>query len=240
MAEFSSFQHTFASPFGIGVQYGRYPELRSWEAGGYNPDVGTSFETIWDGSNTYTYPSAATTMNVVAQATVPATDNGVQVTIVGLDADYNEITETVTLGDDSAGGTATTQEFLRINRAYVSNGTAPTDDITIEQGGTVYSQITFPYNISQQAVYTVPAGKRGYLMYASLSLEKQKEVVAKFMTRQQGGILITGGIIGATGDYQREWIFPPVLKPKTDIEIRAKAGATTSISASMQILLETL
>lgn len=238
MAEFSSFQHSFSAPFGIGVQYGRYRELRSWEAVGYNADVGTSFETIWDGSNTYTYPSTAKTMNVVAAA--GGTDDGVQVTIIGLDSDYNEITETVTLGDDSGGGTATTNSFLRINRAFVSNGQAPTNNITIQQDATVYARITFPYNTTQQAVYTVPAGKRAYLMYASISLEKQKEVVAKFMTRQPGGVFITGGIIGATGSYQRHWVLPPVLKPKTDIEIRAKAGATTSISASMQLLLETL
>lgn len=235
---FGSLQDTNSFPFGLVVKSGQYQNLGAWEAVGYNADVGSSFETIWDGSNIYTYPSAATTMNVVAQAVSPATDNGVEVTIIGLDASYNEITETVTLGDDSTGGTSTTQEFLRINRAYVSNGSAPTDDITIEQDGTVYAQITYPYNITQQAVYTVPAGKRGYLVYASISLEKQKEVVAKFMTRIPGGILVTGGIIGTTGSYQRHWVLPPVLEEKTDIEIRAKAGATTSISGSLQVLLE--
>lgn len=229
-------QNTFAWDYGLLVARGNVPRCSAVQQTGYNADVSSNFETIWDGSNVYTYPSSATTMNVVAAA--GGTDNGVEVTIIGLDSNYNEITETVTLGDDSAGGTATTQEFLRINRAFVSNGSSPTGNITISQDGVTYAQITFPYNTTQQAIYTVPAGKRGYLVYASISLEKQKEVVAKFITRGPNGVFITGGIIGTTGSYQRHWVLPPVIEEKTDIEIRAKAGATTSISVSLQILLE--
>lgn len=238
MSEFSDFQNNFSAPFGFKVQYGGYPELKGVEQVGYLPDIGSTFETVWDGGGIYTYPSAATTMNVIAQATVPSTDDGVEVTIQGLDANYDEITETVTLGGDSAGGTSTTQEFLRINRAFVSNGSEPTDDITIEQDGNVYAQITFPYNTTQQAIYTVPRRKRAYLGYASLSLEKNKEVIAKFMSKTPGGIFITGGVIGTTGSYQRTWLVPPVFNEKTDIEIRAKAGATTVVSTSMQFIVE--
>lgn len=234
MAEFSDFQHNFTTPFGIAVKRGMYPELGAWEAVGYNADVGTSFETIWDGSNTYTYPASAVTMTATSAA--GATDNGVDITVIGLDTNYNELIETITLA--GSGTATTTGEFLRINRAYVSNGSDPTANVTIANSGTTYAQITFPYNTTQQAVYTVPAGKRAYLVYASISLEKQKEVVAKFMTRAQGATFVTGGIIGTTGSYQRHWVLPPVLNEKTDIEIRAKAGATTSISGSMQLLLE--
>lgn len=236
MADLSSFQHNFNTPFGVGVKRGLYPALGGVEQVGYNADVSTSFETVWDGSNNYTYPASAVTMTATSAA--GATDNDVEVTIVGLNADYAEITETVTLA--GSGTATTTNSFLRINGAYVSNGQNPTANITIANGGTTYSQITFPYNKAFAAVYTVPAGKRGYLMYASVSLEKQKEVVAKFMTKQPGGVFLTGGIIGTTGSYQRDWVFPPVLQPKTDIEIRAKAGATTSMSASLQILLENI
>lgn len=236
--EWDGFQNTFATPFGMAIQKGFYPKLSGYEASGYIPTIGNNYETIWDGGGAYTYPSAATTMNVIAQASTPSDDNGVDVVIQGLDADYNEITETVTLGDDSAGGTSTTQEFLRINRAYIGNGQDPTDDITIEQDGNVYAQITFPYNTTQMAIYTVPANKKAFLTYASLSLEKQKEVVAKLMSRRVGATFVTGGLIGTTGSYQRNWVIPPMFNEKTDIEIRAKAGATTIVSASMQFVLE--
>lgn len=234
MSNLTSFQHTFGAPFGIGVQKGIYEKLSGWEASGYNPDVGTTFETVWGGSTNYTYPGSALTMTVTSAA--GATDAGVEVTIIGLDTNYAMVTQTVTL---NASGTATTtQAFLRIHRAYISNGSSPTANITIANGGTTYGLITYPYNTTQMAVYTVPAGKRAYLVYADTSLEKQKEVVAKLLSRRPGGILITGGIIGTTGSFSRQWVIPPLFDEKTDIEIRAKAGATTSISASMQFVLE--
>jgi len=227
-------QNTLSIPFGIPLQRGNFPKMQGVEQVGYNANVGSTFETIWDGSNTYTYPSSALAMTLTSAA--GATDSGVEVTVVGLDENYAVASQTVTL--DGSGTATTTQTFLRIHRAYISNGSEPTDNITIANGGTTYAQITYPYNTTQMAVYTVPAGYRAYLVYASVSLEKQKEVVAKFMTKTPGGVLITGGIIGTTGSYQREWVLPPVLAQKTDIEIRALAGATTSISASMQFILE--
>lgn len=168
-------QNTLSVPYGLQVQRGAFPNLSSWEASGYNPDVGNSFETVYDGSNVYTYPSSAVAMTATSQAGTPSTDNGVEVIIIGLDTNYEVLIETITL---AGAGTATTNgEFLRINRAYISNGQAPTDDIVIANGGTTYAQITFSYNTTQQAIYTVPANKRAFLLYASVSLEKQKEVL---------------------------------------------------------------
>lgn len=236
MSDLSSFQQTYAARFGLGISKGIYDKLSGVEVVGYNPVIGTTFETIWDGSDVYTYPSAATTMNVYSIA--GGADNGVEVTIQGLDANYDPISETVTLGDDSAGGTATTLEFLRVFSATVTNGSEPTDDIMIEQDGNTYAMITFPYNRSQSGIYTIPRGKRGYIVYASISLEKQKEVIAKLLTRAPSGILVTAGIIGTTGSYQRHYEIPPVVDEKTDIEIRALAGATTAASIDLQIILE--
>lgn len=236
MSDFSRFQNSYQAPVGIGIQKGLFSKLSGVEVTGYNPVIGTVFETIWDGSDEYTYPTSATTMNVTAVA--GATDNGVEVLIQGLDANYQEISETVILGDDSAGGTSTTQEFLRIFSATVTNGQEPTDDILIQQDGNTYAMITFPYNRSQMGIYTVPANKRAYIVYASISLEKQKEVIAKFLTRRPGGILVTAGIIGTTGSYQRHWEIPPVIDERTDIEIRALAGATTGAAVNIQLILE--
>lgn len=227
-------QNTFGWDYGLMVVRGNVPKMTAWEASGYNPDVSTSFETVWGGSNIYTYPSSAVAMTATSAA--GATDNGVAITIIGLDSNYDPLTETVTLA--GLGTATTTGSFLRIHRAYVSNGSAPTDTVNITNGGTTYSKITYPYNTSQMCVYTVPRRKRAYLVYASISLEKNKEVVAKLMSRKPNGIFITGGIIGTTTRFDRRWVLPPVFTEKTDIEIRALAGATTSISADMQLLIE--
>jgi hypothetical protein len=237
MSEFSDFQNNFVTPYGIGVAYGRYPELSGIDKFGYLPTATTSYKTIWDGDNVYTYPSAATTMNVVSSA--GATDNGIAITIQGLDADYNQVTETVTLGDDSAGGTATTTEFLRVFRAFVANGTNITGNVTIQQDSVVYAKIFAEMQQTLMAVYTIPAGKRGYLVAANISVEKNQPVIAKLMVRKPGNVLRVQGIVSTFGvPFQRVWQLPPVIDEKSDIEIRAKAGATTSIAAGFEIVLE--
>ena len=218
------------------VARGRVSDATSIDKFGYNADVGTSFETVWDGSNVYTYPSSAVAMTVTSQAGTPSTDNGVQVTLEGLDTDYNVLTETVTL---AGAGTATTNGlFLRVYRAYVGNGQEPTATLHITNSGTKYAQITYPYNQTLMAVYTVPAGKTAYLIAGNISLEKQKEVVAKLMVRQPNGVFLTKGVIGSFGvPFQRVWQVPQAIPEKTDIEIRAKAGATTSIAAGFEMIL---
>ena len=220
---------------GIAITKGLVQDLSGVDKFGYNSDVGTSYETIWDGGSTYAYPSSATTMTATSAAS--ATDNGVEVTIIGLDSTWNPATATVTLA--GSGTATTTQTFIRVFRAYVDNGQEPTGNITIGNGGTTYAQITFPYNQTLMAVYTIPAGHNGYLVSANISIEKQKEVVAKLMFRPYNSIFTTKGIISSFGvPYQRNWLIPPLIPAKTDIEIRAKAGASTGISAGFEIILE--
>jgi hypothetical protein len=85
---------------------------------GFNPDVDSSQETIWDVGGIYAYPGSAVAMTVTSAAGTPATDNGVKVFIQGLDGDCNEVSEEVTLA--GAGTATTTQTFFRVFRAYVS------------------------------------------------------------------------------------------------------------------------
>lgn len=234
---FDNQQKTFTTPYGIAIRKNLYDGISGLDKFGYLPTATTSFKTVWDGDNIYTYPSAATTMNVVSS--VGATDDGKEITIEGLDANYDVITETVTLGGDSAGGTATTQSFLRVYRAFVANGTSVTGTISIQQDGVAYAKITPEHQQTLMAVYTIPRGKVGYLVSGNLSVEKNQPVVAKVMTRRVGGVLRTSGLVTSFGvPFQRVWQIPPVLPEKTDIEIRAKAGATTSIAAGFEIVLE--
>jgi len=113
-------------PFELQVARGQIENHKTIFKFGFNPDVDGAEETIWDVGGLYAYPSSAVVMTVTTDAGSPATDNGVKVTIQGLDEDYNEVSEEVTL---AGAGTATTiQTFLRIFRAFVSGSQEPTDD----------------------------------------------------------------------------------------------------------------
>ena len=65
---------------------------------GFNRAVGISFETLWDDGGNYAYPSSALVMSAVSSSASDTMD----VLISGLDANYVQITETVTLTGTSA------------------------------------------------------------------------------------------------------------------------------------------
>lgn len=228
-------QTTPRSDIGWGVALDEFDDCSAIDKFGYNPDISTAYETIWDGGGVYAYPGSALAMTATSAS--GATDNGVTILIEGLDTNYDVLTETVTL---AGSGTATTSgEFLRVYRAYVTGATAPAGNITIANGGTTYAQITTPYNQTLMAVYTIPKKKKGWLVAVKISTEKQKEIQGRIITRQPGGVFLTKGIIGTFGvPFQRKWVVPLAIPEKTDIEIQAYAGANTSIAAGFEIILQ--
>lgn len=219
---------------GLDIARGQVQDVSSIDKFGYLPTAGTAYKTVWDGDNIYTYLSSAQLLTATSAS--GATDNGVEVTISGLDSDYKSQTETVTLA--GSGTATTTNTFIRVFRAFVSNGTLAVGDITIDYSGTTYAKIDSEFQQTMMAVYTVPVGYKGYLVTGNVSVEKNQPVVALLMARQFGGVLRTQGVVSTFGvPFQRRWAVPVEFPAKTDIEIRAKAGATTSIAAGFEIIL---
>ena len=122
---------------------------------GYNSSVGTTFVPLWENATVYTYPTSALTMTVTSNVA----DNGVVILIAGLDANYNQISETVTL----AGTVTTTNQYFRINDVVTVSGNA-LNDITISNGGITYAKVRGGDGKNQASIYTVPAGYSFYLM----------------------------------------------------------------------------
>ena len=94
---------------------------------GYSEDVGSSFSTIWDGSNVYTYITTAGTATVTSGT--PASDDGGTVLVQGLDSSFNPVEETLTIG-----GAAGAVLFYRVFRAILqtaNTGDVNVDDITV-------------------------------------------------------------------------------------------------------------
>jgi hypothetical protein len=216
------------------VARGRITDATHIDKFGLNSSVGSSYETIWDAGSPYAYPSSAVAMTVTSAS--GASDNGVEVTIIGLDGDYAEVEQTVTLG--GLGVATTTQTFVRVFRAFVSNAQDATGVLDIDNGGTVYAQIQPDFQQTMMAVYTIPAGKTGYLVSGNVSSTKDKDITAKLMMREFGGVLRTKGLVLTPGTpFQRTWSIPQRIPEKTDVEIRAKAGATGPVSAGFEIVL---
>ncbi len=89
------------------------------------------------------------------------------------------------------------------------------------------------------AVYTVPAGKKGYIIKFQGSLSKNQE--AQFMIRTRdsvGGAWQVKGMFGTfSNSVGYDYPVPLEVTEKTDIEIRAKAGATSECGAIFDIIL---
>ena len=206
---------------------------------GHNPVIQDVEETIWDGGGIYTYPSSAVAMTVTSGA--GATDNGVQVNVGGLDADYNEVNETVTLA--GSGTATTTQTFLRVNRCFIAGSTAPTDDVTVANGGTTYAQITNGENQTLMTVWTVPAGYTAYLLAldaTAFTEQNNKVATLRYLTREENGVFrVKNKFDLFQAAFHQNYTTPEPISEKTDIEFRAVATSSNAdlrVAASMDII----
>jgi hypothetical protein len=151
-------------------------------------------------------------------------DVGQVVLVQGLDASYNQISETIVLNGQSAVSSA--KSYLRINDMLVVSG-APTGTISFGTGtvtagvpANVYSFISAGDNKTMMAVYTVPAGYT--LLVTGGSLGTSGLATAAYMTVDFraviGGIDYSTAKIFAANTFQFFPYAPPSPIPeKTDV-----------------------
>lgn len=145
---------------------------------GSNPDIdtGTAPETIWAEGGRYTFPTTAVQMSLVStDANDTAAGTGATTVLLrGVDADFNDITEIVTMNGLTP--VATTNSFLRINKmAVATSGTNNSNIgiITASNAGTVYSHMEAGISIAHDGFYSVPKGKMLVITQILLQLGKQ-------------------------------------------------------------------
>ena len=219
---------------------------------GRNPNVGGVPETIWEQGGIYTYLTVASTIYVYgADAQDGAAGTGARtVTVQGLDANYNAIEETLTVD-----GAVSTKSFLRVFRAFVASaGSLQTNkgNVIISTGasgtGTVLAKIAtigtgtvYGQGQTNLALYTIPAGKTGYLTNWNIGVGNYNDAVtANLYTREVGNGLVfrTRDVMDVPGGlHQRIYQVPFALPEKTDIEIRAIASTGTNMSSTFDIIL---
>ena len=205
---------------------------------GYNAEIQNVEETIWEDGGIYVYPSSAVAMTVTSAS--GATDNGVLVTVQGLDSSYNEISEEVTLA--GSGTATTTATFLRVYRAFISGSTEPDGVISIANGGTTYASINGDHQ-TLMAIWTVPAGYTAYVFqYDVTAFTEQNNKVAtiRLITREFDGVFRTQHIFDTfQASFHQEIKAPIPIPEKTDIEFRAVASSSNAdlkISAAFDII----
>jgi len=219
---------------------------------GYNPDVDGTEETVWADGGNYVWLDNAVTV-YVSSSSANDTDGGTganTITIQGLDEDYNEIEESVTLNGQTQ--VATQLSYLRVYRAFVTlAGSSGTSGGTIYLGSsgasggvpnTVYANLGLG-NQTQIAAYTVPAGYTLYLddinFTAGIS-QAGKVATCSFVSRDQGSNVFRTRFINVLQSNQliTKFEYPQPFAEKTDLECRVVTDSSNNaIGASFQGVL---
>ena len=238
-------------PFELQVSRGQIQGHRNVTVFGFNPDVDTTQVSVWPLPSLITFPAAALQMTVSsASADDTSAGTGARTIVVqGLDANYNEVTETVTMNGQTA--VTMTTSMLRVNYAYVAtagSGNSAAGDIYIGTGtvttgvpATVYDIIKFDYNTTITGSYTVPAGYTAYVSQGLFSAGQaggSNQVQGRLLTRGTDNIRRTAAVTSinnGVADYTFE--YPLAVPEKTTLEATAIGSSNNNACSSMFILV---
>lgn len=218
---------------GLAIAIGEFKDTAFINKFGYNDTVGTSWETVWDGANVYTYIATAGTAVVTSDDT---DDNGGTVTVYGLNSSYEEVNETLTIG-----GSAGSVEFYRVHRAVMTTantGDANVGTVTVTVDSKSAAIISPDIGQTLMCVYTVPTGKTGYLLQVDAGTAKDLEHEIRLVIKHNGGVWNTKTYHTQRGGFNAlKFEIPISIPAEADVEIRAKGSATSSVSAGFEMIL---
>jgi len=219
----------------INIALGNVTGMTQVFKSGYNPNfVNGSPETFWDGSNLYPWNAWSTTGTLSCVST--GADTG-DLTIEGLDANFEAQTDTITLTGTSA--VTTTTSWARINKMVYADGSTNAGDITASRGGTVVGQITTGFGTSQNANYTVPAGYTAFVFQGQANVGKGNDGTGYFKYRPYNSTWqIALVFLLYQSVFEHKFTTPFVLPEKTDVDVQLTASNSgTAASCQYDMIL---
>lgn len=208
----------------LDIARGHWNNVKAKHIFGFNRTIGTSFETIFnDGGGIYQFPSAAITLTAVSSSAADTMD----LVIEGLDADYNPVIDTVTLTGTVAA--SSNIQFFRINNAYIAGG-ENAGNITIANGGVTYAYIEANTGVSQNAIYTVPAGCKMYInnvQFSSGTANPNKYLTGRIYSKSHPSNAVQRfwQATWSTSEMSYSVPLPFAIPEKTDFAFEAKSSS---------------
>ena len=230
-----------SSPFMLEVAKGNVDGHSSIHKFGANFDIDTNSdpETIWTQGGLYPWDSLATPQTLYVKSDSSSDTSTLE--IQGLDSNWDEIIETVTLTGTTA--VTTTNTFRRVYRMEYNQGNLNDGVITahVTSGtGTVVAHIEEEYAQTLMMVYTVPAGYTGYMLNLDASLNKAEDGNLRVFRRPFGrSFRITHVAEIYESSYRYDFSIPLGFDEKTDIDFRLAEVETnnTRVTANFDMLL---
>lgn len=211
------------------VALGKSGGNEAWNIFGYHSSVNGNLRALWYRADTtdYVFPSAAQIMQVKS---TDAADT-MPLLIVGLDSNYDRISETVTLAGTSV--VNTTKEFLRLNAAVILSGSnAGTIDIGDDLAGTptYYKGIRPTDGRCQDSFSTIPRGYQFALYridaFSADSTASKPGIFRNHIESESGRVLnVARTTFFNNMNIQRR--IPFVYSEKTDIQFQCSSVSGT-------------
>ena len=230
------------------IAKGLVPKHKFINKFGSNTDIDTvTPEDIWSYGGNYNYLASADNITVLSNhASDDASGDGAKtVTLQGLDANYNEIEETVNLIGNS--DVETQKTFIRVNRAFVASAGDEKKNlgsIDFTGGSSIVATIPALHSQTQMAIYTIPNNHKGYLTNISGSILKSTADKGAF-TELHAIINGVDRIIqqlelfsSGTTTLNKQFTVPLEFPEKTDLRIRATAAQNnTTIFSNFGLII---
>ena len=230
--------------FYLEVAKGNVPGHSIMNKFGQNSALGTgAHEDVWDGGGTYTYPADGNADITHLYSTVGGDTQAIEVQ--GLAIDGTLTVQTITLTGTAV--VALTTPLWRVFRLKNMGSTNNAGIIHASDAGKVvsYAQIGVGNNQTLMALYTIPLGKKGYMVQSSASLaglQSAYYVGLKRHMRPFGGVFQLKGTnsVSTTGSSfaAMELVLPSKIPALTDIKISAiSSKAAGIINSRFSVLL---
>jgi hypothetical protein len=220
---------------------------------GSNPDVGTSYESIWTEGGLYDWAGVDAAEGIVKVSSSSTDDDvagtgALTCTIYGLDTDGVEQNEVIILTGQTAVNSA--NEYSRVYRIIVNtagSGLANagviyvgTGTITTGKPAVVWALADTGLNQTLMAIYTVPTGKTLYITDITVSTNSNKGAVMDVFFKPVGELFqIKRRVHIFDNAFYDDLHFPLKIESGTDIDVRAKATASgASFSSTIDGWLE--
>ena len=209
------------------VALGKTGGNEAWNIFGYHTAANSTLSAMWYRTTAYVFPPAAQIMQVKsdnAADTMP-------LLIQGLDANYDRISETVTLAGTSV--VATTKEYLRINGIIILAGSnVGTIDLGDDLAGTptYYKGIRPGDGRCQDSFTTIPRGYQFALYridaFSADGTAAKPGVFRNYVANESGRILnVARTTFFNNMNIQRR--IPFVYSEKTDIQLQCSPVSGT-------------
>lgn len=220
-------------------------------------DVTTAIKTVgaYGAGTLYVYPTAET-IDYLSSDNAGDTHN---ITIIGLDADYEKVVQIITLTGITP--VALDTPIMRVNHFLNDTGTAtqgtiflwdsPSGNGTEHTAGVPNVASTVKAFISivvgggtisdehhMSTIFTVPANKTAYVVFGKTTVSDSKALELTFWVRKQGKVFLqTHHIDIKDNNYDYFFKLPGQLLEKSDIEVRATVDVgTAEVSAHYDII----